>query len=90
MWASRTRCRPTASDGKANAVAPDFTLIASEINPLVKLMREQGFTIHCLCNQETAESPQSYFSHQLAVGDAYDSARKIRKGLERTNAKFKS
>lgn len=76
--------------GKGTAVAPDFALIASEINPVIQLMREQGFTIHCLYNQETAENPQLYFSHQLALGDAYDLARKVRKGLERTNAKFKS
>lgn len=76
--------------GKRTAVAPDFALVASEINPVIQLMREQGFTIHCLYNQETAETPQLYFSHQLAVGDAYDLARKIRRGLERTNSKFKS
>jgi hypothetical protein len=76
--------------GKRTAVAPDFALIASEINPLVQLMRQQGFTIHCLYNQETAESPQLYFSHQLAIGDAYELARKVRNGLDRTNTKFNS
>lgn len=76
--------------GKGTAVAPDFALIASEINPLIQIMREQGFTIHCLYNQETAENPQLYFSHQLAVGDAYELARKMRKGLERLNTKFKT
>lgn len=76
-------------DSNRTAVAPDFALIASEITPLIQLMREQGFTIHCLYNQETAENPQLYFSHQLAIGDAYELARKIRKGLERTNTKFK-
>ena len=75
---------------KRTAAAPDFALIAAEINPVMQEMRAQGFTIHCLYNQETAESPQLYFSHQLAVGDAYDLARKIRKGLELTNTKFKS
>jgi hypothetical protein len=72
------------------AAAPDFALIAAEINPVVQEMRTHGFTIHCLYNQETAESPQLYYSHQLAVGDAYDLARKIRKGLDLTNTKFKS
>lgn len=80
--------QPMEGAGKT-AAAPDFALIASEINPVVKMMRDNGFTIHCLYNQETAESPQLYFSHQLAVGDAYDLARKIRKGLDITNTKFK-
>jgi hypothetical protein len=76
--------------GNRTAVAPDFALIASEINPVMSIMRRQGFAVHCLYNQETAESPQLYFSHQLAVGDAYELARAVRKGLDRTNADFKS
>ena len=90
MGVSHTVAFEPLAGGKRTAVAPDFALIASEINPLVQSMREQGFTIHCLYNQETAENPQLYFSHQLAVGDAYDLARKIRKGLEGTNTRFKS
>jgi len=89
MGVSHTVAFEPLDGDKSTAVAPDFALIAAEINPLVRLMREQGFTIHCLYNQETAERPQLYFSHQLAVGDAYDLAQKIRRGLERTNAKFK-
>jgi hypothetical protein len=76
-------------DGNTTAVAPDFALIASEINPVMSIMRRHNFAVHCLYNQETAESPQLYFSHLLAVGDAYDLAHAVRKGLERTNADFK-
>jgi hypothetical protein len=70
------------------AVAPDFALAAAEINPVMTLMRKQGFAVHCLYNQETAESPQLYFSHQLAVGDPYALARAVRQGLEKTNTEF--
>jgi len=90
MGVSHTVAFEPLAGRKRTAVAPDFALIASEINPLIQTMREQGFTVHCLYNQETAENPQLYFSHQLAVGDAYDLARKIRKGLEGTNTEFKS
>lgn len=77
-------------DGDAHvAAAPDFALIASEITPVASVMRRHGFVIHCLYNQETAEHPQLYFSHQLAIGNAYDLARKIRDGLNRTNSAFK-
>lgn len=76
--------------GTRTAVAPDFALIASEVDPVMSIMRSQGFTIHCLYNQETAEVPQLYFSHQLAVGDAYELARAIRRGLDRTNTRFES
>jgi hypothetical protein len=76
-------------DGRT-AVAPDFALIASEVNPVMQVQRRGGFAVHCLYNQETAETPQLYFSHQLAVGDAYELARVIRRALEKTNAKFSS
>ncbi|MGZ5787115.1 MAG: DUF1259 domain-containing protein [Ramlibacter sp.] len=76
-------------DGRA-VVAPDFALIAPEINPLMASQRKEGFAVHCLYHQETAESPQLYFSHQLAVGDAYALARAIRHSLEHTNTAFKA
>lgn len=74
--------------GNRTAVAPDFALTASEVNPVMAITRRHGFTVHCLYNQETAERPQLYFSHQLAVGDAYELARVIRRALEKTNTKF--
>lgn len=55
-------------------------------NRTVCLGRGQGFTIHCLYNQETAENPQLYFSHQLKIGDALQLAQQIRKGLDQTNS----
>jgi hypothetical protein len=76
--------------GGRTAVAPDFGLTASEVNPVMAVTRKHGFTVHCLYNQETAERPQLFFSHQLAVGDAYYLARVIRQALEKTNTKFSS
>ncbi len=77
-------------DGKPRtAVAPDFAMLASEVNDLVKVARDGGFEVHCLYNQETDEKPQLFFSHQLAVGDAEELARVARKALEQTNSKFK-
>jgi hypothetical protein len=70
------------------AVAPDFALLGKEVNPVFKLMRGQGWEIHCLYNQETDEHPQFYFSHQLKVGNAYDLAHEIRQGLNQTNSNF--
>ncbi len=72
------------------AVAPDFALIASEVDPVCKTMRDQGFVVHCLYNQETAESPQLYFSHQLAASNAYELAHKVRNGLNHMNLIFMS
>jgi hypothetical protein len=74
--------------GNRTAVAPDFGLTASEVDAVMAITRQYGFAVHCLYNQETAERPQLYFSHQLAVGDACDLARVVRRALEKTNTRF--
>ncbi len=75
---------PLTADGRQAAASPDFSMTAGEIGPVIRLMRDQGFDIGCLYNQETAEQPQLYFSHQLSTGDPYVLARQIRAGLDRT------
>jgi hypothetical protein len=77
---------PLDSSGSKAAVAPDFSMTASEIQPVMKTMRAQGWEIGCLYNQETSESPQLYFSHQFAVGDPATLARQVRRGLDHTKA----
>jgi len=75
------------ADGRT-AVAPKFALLASEIAPVMRLMRREGFDIHCLYNQETAEVPQLYFSHLLGAGNPYSYSRVIRRALQQTNTRF--
>jgi hypothetical protein len=70
------------------AVVVDFGMIASEIQPLTKLMRSLGWQVGCLYNQETDEYPQLYFSHQFKSGDPYRLAAEIRRGLDRLNVKL--
>ncbi len=78
--------RPLAPDGSRAAAVPDFSMTSGEITPVIRTMRRQGWDIGCLYNQETAESPQLYFSHQFKVGDPYVLAREIRIGLNHTKA----
>ena len=75
------------ADGRT-AVAPSLGLLASEITPVIRLLRREGFDVHCLYNQETAEMPQLYFSHLLAAGNPYSYARVIRRALQQTNTRF--
>jgi hypothetical protein len=77
---------PLDGAGTRAAAAPDFSMTAAEVDPVCRRMRAAGFEIGCLYNQETAEHPQLYFSHMLAVGDPQDLAVKIRKGLNLTRA----
>ena len=79
--------KPLKGDAKV-AAAPDFSLVASEINPVTEIMLRQGWFDGCLYNQETDEEPQLYFSHMIKVGDPYELAKEIRRGLNRTNAAF--
>lgn len=76
--------KPTGSSAWAG---PDFSMTSSEVMPVTKLMRRQGWFVSCLYNQETNEHPQLYFSHMLKHGDPYQLAREIRRGLNLTAAK---
>lgn len=76
---------PLAAHGQA-AAAPDFSMTGPEVQPVVSLMRRQGWFVGCLYNQETDESPQLFFSHMLKSGDAYTLATEIRRGLDRTKS----
>ena len=71
--------------GDTAVVVPDFGMVAGEINNVARVMRGQGWELDCLYNQETDEYPQLYFSHQFKVGNAYQLAAEVRRGLEQTN-----
>jgi len=75
------------ADGRT-AVAPKFALLPQEVALIMRLMRREGFDIHCLYNQETAEVPQLYFSHLFAVGNPYYFSRVIRRVLQQTLTSF--
>ncbi len=76
---------PLDSSGTTAAVAPDFGMVSSEIQKVIEVMRQQGWVIGCLYNQETDEYPQLYFSHQVKVGDPIALAHEVRKGLDQMN-----
>jgi hypothetical protein len=78
--------KPLSSSGSSAAAGPDFSLTSSEAQPVVSLMRRQGWFVGCLYNQETNEYPQLYFSHMLKTGDAYTLAQDIRRGLDLTDS----
>lgn len=85
--ASQIAFQPVEGEHKAAAI-PDFSLIAAEIQPVVRRQMQKGWDIGCLYNQEIAESPQLYFSHQFKTGDPLDLARDIRSALNLMNVKF--
>jgi hypothetical protein len=78
--------KPLSSTGSHAAGGPDFGMLASEVMPVVTLMRRQGWFQGCLYNQETNEHSQLFFDHMLKTGDAYTLAAEIRRGLDLTNS----
>jgi hypothetical protein len=77
---------PLDATGSSVAAAPDVGMVWSEIDPVVRVMRAQGWDIGCLYNQETNEHPQLFFSHQFKTGDPYALAHEIRRGLDQTDS----
>jgi len=68
------------------AASADFSMVSSEVQNVMQVMRQQGWVIGCLYNQETDEQPQLYFSHTVKVGNAIQLAQEIRRGLNQTNS----
>ncbi len=80
--------QPLDDSGKQAVAVPDFGMVYREIPGLMTTMLSQGWQVDCLYNQETDEDPQLYFSHQLKVGDPYELAREIRKGLDQLDVRL--
>ncbi len=76
--------QPTGS-GKA-AITGDFVLIASEVNPVIRTLRDNGIEVTALHSHMLIESPRLFFMHFWANDDALKLARGIRAALDKTKA----
>jgi hypothetical protein len=77
--------QPTGG-GKA-AITGDFVLLASEVNPVMKAMRDNGIEITALHSHMLNEQPHVFFMHFWANGDAQKLAGGLRAALDRANLK---
>jgi hypothetical protein len=68
--------QPTG-DGKA-AITGDFVLIAKEVNPVAKALREHGIEVTALHNHMLDDQPRLFFMHFWANDDA----KKLAEGLK--------
>ena len=75
--------QPTGG-GKA-AITGDFVLIASEVNPVIKTLRENGIEVTALHSHMLTETPRLFFMHFWANDDAMKLARGVRAALDRMN-----
>jgi len=75
--------QPTGG-GKA-AITGDFVLIASEVNPVIKALRDNGIEVTALHNHMLTESPRLFFMHFWANDDAQKLANGLRAALDKIN-----
>jgi hypothetical protein len=75
--------QPTGG-GKA-AITGDFVLTAKEVNPVARLLEENGIEVTALHNHMLAEQPRLFFMHFWANDDAEELARGIRAALALVN-----
>jgi hypothetical protein len=76
--------QPTGS-GKA-AITGDFVLLASEVNPVLKSLRQNGIAVTALHNHMLTEEPRLFFMHFWANDDAVKLAKGLRAALNNTNS----
>jgi hypothetical protein len=76
--------QPTGG-GKA-AITGDLVLTASEVNPVIRTLREHGIEVTSLHNHMLNDEPRLFFMHFWANDDAVKLARGLRAALDKTNS----
>ncbi|HYY94995.1 MAG TPA: DUF1259 domain-containing protein [Pyrinomonadaceae bacterium] len=77
--------QPTGG-GKA-AITGDFVLTASEVNPVIKALRDNGIEVTALHSHMLTENPRLFFMHFWANDDAQKLAHGLRAALDKINIK---
>lgn len=77
--------QPTGG-GKA-AVTGDFVLIASEVNPVIKALRDNGIEVTALHSHMLDEAPRLFFMHFWANDEAQKLAHGLRAALDKMSIK---
>jgi hypothetical protein len=77
--------QPTGA-GKA-AVTGDFVLLGSEVNPVLKALRQHGIEVTALHSHMIDDSPHLFFMHFWANDDALRLAQGLRSALDLANVK---
>jgi hypothetical protein len=76
--------QPTGN-GRA-AITGDFVMIGSEVNKVIRVLRQNGIGVTALHSHLIDETPRLYFMHFWANADATKLARGLRAALAETNS----
>ncbi|TGS71536.1 DUF1259 domain-containing protein [Mesorhizobium sp. M3A.F.Ca.ET.174.01.1.1] len=77
--------QPTGN-GKA-AITGDFVLIASEVNPVLKVLRESGIEVTAVHNHMLDDEPRLFFMHFWANDDVGKLAKGLKLALDQVHLK---
>jgi hypothetical protein len=77
--------QPTG-EGRA-AITGDFVLLASEVNPVIRILRSGGIAVTALHSHMLEETPRLFFMHFWATGDAKKLAKTLRGSLDAIHVK---
>ncbi len=83
--ATAVNFQPTGG-GKA-AITGDFVLLATEVQPVLKALRQHGIEVTALHSHMVDENPRLYFMHFWANDDAQKLAGGLRAALDLANLK---
>lgn len=76
-----------ATGGGKAAITGDFVLLASEVNPVIKALRDNGIEVTALHSHMLTDSPHLFFMHFWANDDALKLAKGLRAALDKVNVK---
>ena len=76
--------QPTGN-GKA-AITGDFVLLGTEVNPVIKALRQNGIAVTALHSHMLMEEPRLFFMHFWANDDAVKLAKGLRVALDNTKS----
>ena len=74
-------------DGNRAGITGDFVLLASEVNPVVKALTENGITVTAIHNHMLYDDPRLFMLHFWAVNDPEKLAIGLKAALDKTNSK---
>jgi hypothetical protein len=77
--------QPTGG-GRA-AITGDFVMIAGEVNPVIRVLRENGIEVTALHSHMLGEEPRLFFMHFWANDDAVKLANGLRAALSRMHVR---
>jgi len=76
--------QPTGNDRAA--ITGDFVLLGSEVNPVIKALRDNGIQVTAVHSHMLTEDPRLFFMHFWANDDAVKLARGLRAAIDKTNS----